>query len=793
MKIHEYNEMMSYLTRRPMSNGGLSTVTANIRGKPVTYQRKSKLGQIDTKRRNIIKQFILDDIENFEKNLRKFPDEKYQLNKTKIVERLRDNNINTSKETVDDVIKSISPKDKKRFSVIEIGQSSLSSLSDAEQDLFAKNYKAKTISQMATEITGKPYDNKITKAKSAQLYRHYLSQIKLGNIAAEDVPRGTRPKGTVPEKELKTFENYRKAQKQLMNLDPKTYKDLTPSMLDNRIKKALQFSTVRGAFDVPQSLTPSFEHFQGLVPSTIIQDPKGLRKAGITTKDYNFNVMGAKAKNGMYKTVKNNIRTAKEFLDKGNTVEAKKSLGVVNEIYDDIAKKLKYVDRKKLPKYSLGKEGIRETNLKTVDIGTEKRLGNTIEEYIRFVAAGPKKDVAKIKQPNLAKAVEMVQKGEDKAVKELVKSRLTDVKGGELFGGIPLAPLGKAALTAAEVLGTPAAAALFATDTVRRNIREGQSLTDAIVDPMVGAELLFPSIASKAAPGVMRGVLGLGRVGRAFTPVGAALAIAGQGQEFYNQYKALQELKEQNPRAYEEFMATRVTDPLTAEELADIEDMGREGAMYGGRVGFAEGPKDPSRRKFIKIMGGLASLPVVGKYFKFAEKVAPVVQQLKNTTTTMPEWFPSFIDKVINRGVGKKIDADLMEYEVKELPGIKVTKSDDGRVFVEGQNDYYKSYEIDYTPPGYEVIDEKTGKVVKRPGDFMAQEDVPVNVDPDGNADFDNEVLEDLDQILGSDTRAMEEFATGKPVKGMKSGEFAVGRAEAQADAAKDFDDFYED
>ena len=65
MKIHEYNEMMAHLTRRrSMSNGGLSTVTANIRGKPVTYQRKSKLGQIDTKRRNIIKQFILDDIDN---------------------------------------------------------------------------------------------------------------------------------------------------------------------------------------------------------------------------------------------------------------------------------------------------------------------------------------------------------------------------------------------------------------------------------------------------------------------------------------------------------------------------------------------------------------------------------------------------------------------------------------------------------------------------------------------------------------------------------------------------------
>ena len=35
---------------------------------------------------------------------------------------------------------------------------------------------------MATEITGLPYDNKITKAKNAQLYRYHLTQKKLGNI-----------------------------------------------------------------------------------------------------------------------------------------------------------------------------------------------------------------------------------------------------------------------------------------------------------------------------------------------------------------------------------------------------------------------------------------------------------------------------------------------------------------------------------------------------------------------------------------------------------------------------------
>ena len=222
----------------------------------------------------------------------------------------------------------------------------------------------------------------------------------------------------------------------------------------------------------------------------------------------------------------------------------------------------------------------------------------------------------------------------------------------------------------------------------------------------------------------------------------------------------------------------------------------------GGRVGLEKGgPPNPGRRNFMKLMAGLASLPFVGKLFK-GSKLAKTVVPLQNTTTTMPAWFPDFVDKITYSGVGKKIDADLMEYKVKELPGITVTKHDDGRVFVEGQNDYYKKYEIEYQPPGYEVVDYQKGKAVKTKGDFMAQEEVPVNVDPDGNMDYDGEILESVDDILSSDARAMEEFATGKKTdqfKNPKRGEQRVAEAEVrmenEADAyaekmAQEADDF---
>ena len=225
---------------------------------------------------------------------------------------------------------------------------------------------------------------------------------------------------------------------------------------------------------------------------------------------------------------------------------------------------------------------------------------------------------------------------------------------------------------------------------------------------------------------------------------------------------------------------------LTSDELDKRFDMeGGIMAANGGRIGFADGPINPKRRTFMKIMAGIASLPIFSKFIGKSEVAKPIVK-IAGSSTKMPDWFPDLINKAMFSGTGKKIDADIMKYEVKELPGIEIYRHDDGKVFVSGKNEYGKSYEIEYEPPGYELVDETTGKAVKRPGDFIAQEEVPVNVDPDGNADFDVEVLEDLDQLLGSDTRVMEEFATGKKIKEMKSGEYNVGQAEVRAEQAAD-------
>ncbi len=206
----------------------------------------------------------------------------------------------------------------------------------------------------------------------------------------------------------------------------------------------------------------------------------------------------------------------------------------------------------------------------------------------------------------------------------------------------------------------------------------------------------------------------------------------------------------------------------------------------GGIIGLKEGgPPNPGRRNFMKIMAGLASLPVVGKLFKGA-KVAKTVVPLTNTSTVMPAWFPSLIDKAMDRGIKNKIDADLLDIEVPELPGVKIQRHDDGRVFVEGQNEYGRPYAIEYEPPGYTMVDERTGKAVKTKGDFRALDSVPEAAGPEDVPDFFPRELDEVDDILGSDVRVMEEFATGSKIKNPKRGENVVGQAEVRAENAAD-------
>ena len=70
----------------------------------------------------------------------------------------------------------------------------------------------------------------------------------------------------------------------------------------------------------------------------------------------------------------------------------------------------------------------------------------------------------------------------------------------------------------------------------------------------------------------------------------------------------------------------------------DPEDMAQ-----GGRAGFKDGM---SSRSFLKIMGGLAALPIVGKFFKAGKVAAPAVEAAKETVTQTPSYFFDLVNKI---------------------------------------------------------------------------------------------------------------------------------------------------
>ena len=197
------------------------------------------------------------------------------------------------------------------------------------------------------------------------------------------------------------------------------------------------------------------------------------------------------------------------------------------------------------------------------------------------------------------------------------------------------------------------------------------------------------------------------------------------------------------------------------------------------------GPPNPGRRTFLKLMAGLASLPIVGKLFKPAAKVAKVVP-LKNTTTTMPTWFPDFVDKMVTKNVGNKIDADITLYKDKQLPDVELYKYDDGRIEVQGKNGYDAEYDIAYTPPGVEVIDPVKGKAIKTPGDFEASDTVYRMTDPDGGFDVDGEIVDSVDEILGGSSTKLEGYAKGTNKEKYTIGQRRIDEAEAIGDRADD-------
>jgi hypothetical protein len=205
--------------------------------------------------------------------------------------------------------------------------------------------------------------------------------------------------------------------------------------------------------------------------------------------------------------------------------------------------------------------------------------------------------------------------------------------------------------------------------------------------------------------------------------------------------------------------------------IADAFDKAyREGTPLPGRTNFADGPEDPSKRTFMKIMGGLASLPILGRFFKIGEKAAPVIDAVKTEAVKgKPEWFDALVNKVIR--MGEDVTDRFATVDRETVNQIDIADGETVRVY---RNVDEGSVRVEYESPD-NMGEGSVDLVYKKPNpdegdpspsaDFYVTELEPrgVRTGPDDyDIEFDGENYGNSVDELMSDTTKLKEFATGQ-------------------------------
>ena len=261
--------------------------------------------------------------------------------------------------------------------------------------------------------------------------------------------------------------------------------------------------------------------------------------------------------------------------------------------------------------------------------------------------------------------------------------------------------------------------------------------------------------------------------------------------------EAAQKMAESMSRAAAGFKLKDAAPELTEEGIMQLENIlkdmktggktGRDLNASGGRIGFKDGM---TRRTFLKIFAGLASIPIVGKIvkpLKFAKGVKNVPIIKTENVAGKPEWFDSLVNKVIVEGddVTKRFaTGERQSIHQKKLDDgsvVRVTEEmDDGVIRVEyesSENVFGDPVQMQYKKPlpdegapdpAAEFTTAESGPV----GRSVGPDDYDIDVDEVGGTS-----IRDLD----SDVSKLKEYATGqKPtIKEMMQNKRRRDRAKA--------------
>ena len=115
----------------------------------------------------------------------------------------------------------------------------------------------------------------------------------------------------------------------------------------------------------------------------------------------------------------------------------------------------------------------------------------------------------------------------------------------------------------------------------------------------------------------------------------------------------------------------------------------------GGRIGLKDGPDMPSRRKFMKIMGGIASLPFIGKYLKpampliqkGAEISGPALDKIIQTVMSAGKLISQSGRRVKEMVTKKKLKDVEVEEDIMDGPSYTIKTKDKTIYYKPGRQD----------------------------------------------------------------------------------------------------------
>jgi len=205
---------------------------------------------------------------------------------------------------------------------------------------------------------------------------------------------------------------------------------------------------------------------------------------------------------------------------------------------------------------------------------------------------------------------------------------------------------------------------------------------------------------------------------------------------------------------------------LTKKKFDPPEDFAKGGIA---RIGLKDGM---NRRTFLKLLGGFASIPIVGKIFK-PLKVGKTVTKVPIIKTDnvpgKPEWFDQLVNKVILEG-----DDVTKRFATKEREIVHSKQIDEDNYVTVTQDLDEGVVRVEYENPKATMFGDKVDLRYKKPppdegdprpvGEFQTQESGIVGRSQ-GPDDYDLEIegmsgraIEDLE----SDVSKLKEYATGK-------------------------------